>query len=133
MPLEGAHRCSLGYFEVRPSEVVGQDILILDLREDTELGAGHIAGAQAFRGVRDEEVLRKILPSDFPMVVVCGYGPESKRFCLRLCDMGYREVHHLVGGMRRWRAEGHPVRTGLNFERFAVPLPVNIPVVEEQR
>ncbi len=123
VPVPGAHLSALGYYEARPSDVVDQDILVLDVRPPAALSESRIAAAQRFDPRHDFRALAQMLPFDFCLVVVCEKGPESRQVCERLVSMGYSNVHHLVGGMRRWRAERHSVRSGMGWQSFAEPLP----------
>ncbi|MFW6051905.1 MAG: rhodanese-like domain-containing protein [Myxococcota bacterium] len=114
MRIPVAPRHDKGFYEARPGDVAGRDDLpLIDVRDERELtdryGFGHIHGV----GHRPmERILAEGLPGhpkDAPVVLVCDNGFRSRRCAARLAEAGFAEVYHLVGGMKRWTAEGRPV------------------------
>jgi rhodanese-related sulfurtransferase len=85
--------------------------LILDVREDHEWVAGHIAGAvhvpmgQLPSRLADEP---GGLRPDTACVVVCRVGSRSARVTAWLVQRGYDAVN-LDGGMHAWAAAGRPM------------------------
>jgi len=79
---------------------------VLDVREDDEWAAGHIAGAV--------HVPLSELPArlgDVPegqTLVVCKAGGRSARAVMYLAQQGY-DVVNLAGGMLDWEAAGRPM------------------------
>jgi len=87
------------------------DQLILDVREDAEWAAGHIAGA--VHVPLDRLANRMLyepgeLLSDQPLVVTCMGGGRARRAAAWLNRNGFDAVV-LEGGMRGWQASGRPV------------------------
>jgi len=79
--------------------------LLLDVREDDEWAAGHIAGAQHIPLSRIDLAA---VPSDRPVIAVCRSGNRSGRVAAALAGAGI-EVSNLVGGMLAWHEAGLPV------------------------
>jgi sulfur dioxygenase len=89
------------------------DLQILDVREPDEFTGplGHIRGAVLIPlgelAERADE-----LSKDRPVVAVCRAGGRSAQATTILTQTGFKEVANLIGGMLRWRAEGHAVEGG---------------------
>jgi glyoxylase-like metal-dependent hydrolase (beta-lactamase superfamily II)/rhodanese-related sulfurtransferase len=104
-----------GVWEIDPHglEEHARDVQILDVREQDEFTGplGHIAGAVLIPlgelAERSAELTR-----DRPIVAVCRAGGRSAQATVLLQQAGFKEVANLIGGMLRWRAEGHPVEGG---------------------
>jgi sulfur dioxygenase len=104
-----------GIWEIDPHglEEAMRGVQILDVREPTEFDGplGHIRGAQLIPlgelAERAGELAR-----DRPVVAVCRAGSRSAQATVILREAGFSDVANLVGGMLRWRAEGHGVDGG---------------------
>ena len=88
-------------------------VQILDVREPAEFTGplGHIHGAVLIplgelAGRAGE------LSHERPIVAVCRAGGRSAQATVILQKAGFTDVANLVGGMLRWRAEGHAVEGG---------------------
>ncbi len=85
------------------------DLALLDVREDDEWEAGHIAGAQHIPlgqlAARVAEVSR-----DRTLVTVCRSGGRSTVALKRLRQMGY-QAENLDGGVTAWAKAGLPLET----------------------
>jgi rhodanese-related sulfurtransferase len=86
------------------NSLVDAGALLLDVREDYEWGAGHVAGAVHIPlgqlAARAHE-----LPGDRQVVVVCRSGARSARATAFLAISGFDAVN-LAGGMQAWAAAG---------------------------
>jgi|tagenome__1003787_1003787.scaffolds.fasta_scaffold20963876_1 sulfur dioxygenase len=86
---------------------------ILDVREPEEFTGplGHINGAIL---IPLGELADRAgeLSKDRPIVAVCRAGGRSAQATVILQQAGFTEVANLIGGMLRWRAEGHAVEGG---------------------
>jgi rhodanese-related sulfurtransferase len=82
---------------------------ILDVREDDEWTAGHIAGSVHVPLSQLPTRAADIPPTD-PLVVVCKVGSRSARVTAWLAGQG-REVANLVGGLDAWADAGRPLVT----------------------
>lgn len=83
-------------------------IMILDVREQSEYDAGHIAGVKLIPlgqlpGRLDE------VPKDKPVIVTCRTGNRSAQAVKFLRDQGYTNIHNQAGGIVAWQNAGYPV------------------------
>jgi rhodanese-related sulfurtransferase len=87
------------------------DAVLLDVREDDEWAAGHIAGAVHVPMMTLPQRLQyepgPITP-DNEIVVVCKMGGRSAQVTAWLRHQGYSAVN-LAGGMLAWEAAGRPM------------------------
>ena len=79
----------------------------LDVREEDEWAAGHIAGAVHIP-LSDLARRRDEIPQDRPIVAVCRSGNRSASVTEALVRAGYR-AENLAGGMKAWKAAGLPI------------------------
>ena len=80
-----------------------QDVIILDVREQDEYEAGHIAGAVLLPvGSVDEESAAAVIPEkDSVVLVYCRSGNRSKTASQALADLGYTSIYEF-GGVITW-------------------------------
>lgn len=85
------------------------EVLLLDVREPDEWGAGHAPGAVH---VPLHEVPARLaeLGVDRPVDVVCHLGGRSAQAAAYLLQQGVR-ARNVVGGMDAWEQAGLPVVT----------------------
>ncbi|HYT10289.1 MAG TPA: rhodanese-like domain-containing protein [Mycobacteriales bacterium] len=88
---------------------VPDDATFLDVREDDEWAAGHIAGSTH---VPMSELVARVadVPPADPLVVVCRVGSRSAQVAAWLRNQG-RDAHNLGGGLDAWAAAGRPLVT----------------------
>jgi rhodanese-related sulfurtransferase len=88
------------------------DAVLLDVREDEEWAAGHIAGAVHIPMNQVPQRLQfdagPITP-DASVVVVCKVGGRSAQVTAWLHQQGYQAVN-LEGGMLAWEHAGRPMQ-----------------------
>ena len=87
--------------------------VLLDVREDEEWAAGHIAGAVHVPMMRLPQRLQYEpgpLEPDAEIVVVCKMGARSAQVTAWLNQQGYSAVN-LAGGMLAWEAAGRPMQS----------------------
>ncbi len=109
VPLLTPERHRDGYFEARPSDVVREALLIIDVRDEEAIAAEHIHGVRAFSATTaiDEGLP---LDKDARFAIVCSNGVISRDVARALTQThGFANVTLLVGGMRRWIGEDRPV------------------------
>lgn len=82
---------------------------ILDVREDDEWTAGHIAGSVHVPLSQLPGRAADIPPTD-PLVVVCRVGARSAQVTAWLASQG-RDVVNLAGGLDAWADAGRPLVT----------------------
>ena len=90
---------------------VPAEAVLLDVREDDEWAAGHIAGAVHVPMMTLPQRLQcepGPLTPDAEIVVVCKVGGRSAQVTAWLNQQGYSAVN-LAGGMHAWEAAGRPM------------------------
>ena len=88
----------------------GEPFHLIDVREDREWAAGHVAGAVHLgKGVIERDVEQRFPDHDAELVLYCGGGYRSALAADALQQMGYRRVVSMDGGWRRWCELGLPV------------------------
>ena len=94
------------------------ELLILDIREESEYAAGHIENAVLVpRGTLEGAACfnyKKRHPElcqarERPIVVYCATGGRSAMAAMTLTQMGFETVYNLWGGIELWDSEEHPV------------------------
>lgn len=83
------------------------EFLVVDVREQDEWTAGHIAEAVHIPLMQVPQRVDDI-PSDRPILVVCKVGARSAQAAGFLQTQG-RDVVNLAGGMIAWEASGRPM------------------------
>jgi rhodanese-related sulfurtransferase len=86
------------------------DALIVDVREPSEYGGGHVLGAKNVplsRVAASGADLAK--RKDKPVIVYCEVGNRSTSAAAALRKHGFTHVFNLAGGMKAWRDAGLPV------------------------
>ena len=88
----------------------GQELLLIDTREDNEWTAGHAAGAvHLAKGLIERDIETQVPDKTKRMVLYCGGGFRSALAADALRKMGYTNVISLDGGWRGWQQAGLPV------------------------
>jgi len=84
------------------------DVLILDVREQSEYDAGHIPGVTL---IPLNDVANRLgeIPKDKPVIVTCRSGNRSGQATDFLRQQGYTNVHNMTGGLNAWQQAGYPV------------------------
>lgn len=85
--------------------------VILDVRNDAEHAAGHLAGALHIPLGQLPHRLAEV-PTDRPVVVHCAAGLRSAMAAGVLDRAGVADLRNLVGGYQAWVSRGHPVEHG---------------------
>ena len=88
-----------------------EPVLLLDVREEDEWTAGHIAAAIHIPMSELPAALATVPPpftSDSPVVVVCAVGGRSAHATAWLNQQGF-EATNLIGGMHAWAQAGRPM------------------------
>ena len=87
----------------------GQDLLILDVREQDEYDSGHIPGAVLLPvGTIDETTAAEVIPEkDSTVLVYCRSGNRSKTASSALADLGYTNIYEF-GGINTWPYDTEP-------------------------
>ena len=83
-----------------------QDVIILDVREQSEYNSGHIPGAVLLPvGTIDEATAAAAIPAkDSTVLVYCRSGNRSKTAASALAELGYTNLYEF-GGINTWPYE----------------------------
>ena len=85
-------------------------VRVLDVREQSEYAAGHIAGSTLIPlGQVNSRVEELTAHKDQPMLVVCGSGGRSAKAIEILSKHGFSQLRNIKGGMNSWRKANLPV------------------------
>ena len=88
------------------------EVVLLDVREDSEWAAGHAAEAVHLgKGVLERD-LEKMFPNPHTEIIMyCGGGYRSALTCDVAQRMGYRSVHSLIGGYKALKQAEWPIKS----------------------
>lgn len=101
------------YQQITQEEAKGmmdtQEVIILDVREQSEYDSGHIPGAVLLPvGSIDEETAAAVIPEkDSTVLVYCRSGNRSKTASSGLAGLGYTNIYEF-GGINTWPYEIEP-------------------------
>ncbi|RLQ98257.1 rhodanese-like domain-containing protein [Falsibacillus albus] len=74
---------------------------LIDVREPNEFDQGHILGARNIP-LSQLKMRMKEIRTDQPVYLYCQSGLRSGRAGQTLYRKGYRNLHHLQGGFKKW-------------------------------
>ena len=86
-----------------------KDLLLVDLREASELKEGYISGSllmpmsQLAKGTSS-------LSADRPLLLICAVGGRSFAVGRYFSAKGYPEIYNLKGGISAWKRAGLPLQ-----------------------
>lgn len=84
--------------------------LLVDVREESEWAAGHVAGATFLsKGIIERDIEATVPDPNTKLVLYCGGGYRSALVADNLQKMGYHDVISLDGGWRALQASGLPL------------------------
>ena len=87
-----------------------EDAVLLDIRDNKEFGAGHIAGALSMPvSSFDARIGELEAYKEKPVVLVCKMGQHASATGKKLRALGFSNVRRLSGGMAEWSANSLPV------------------------
>jgi rhodanese-related sulfurtransferase len=96
----------------RRLEEAGRDWVLIDVRENDEFRAGHLPGARGIgRGILEYHIADEVPDTEKEIVLYCRGGQRSALAADSLREMGYTNVHSMIGGYRAWAAERRPSTT----------------------
>jgi len=84
------------------------DVVLIDVREDSEYADGHIPGATLIPLDQIPDRLDEI-PTDVTVVAVCRSGNRSGQATNFLREQGFDNVHNMQGGMKAWGQAGYEI------------------------
>ncbi len=99
--------------EIGKDEIAGRlpatSFHLIDVREDHEWQAGHIASARHLgKGIIERDIEAAVPDKEAEIVLYCGGGFRSALAADALQQMGYSNVRSLIGGYKEWTASGLP-------------------------
>ncbi|WP_339147337.1 MULTISPECIES: rhodanese-like domain-containing protein [unclassified Sutcliffiella] len=89
--------------ELKKKLDAGEELYLVDVREDEEIEMGKIKQAEHIRMGDIPENLDK-LDKGKEYIVICRSGRRSENVCHYLQDQGYK-VRNMVGGMLEWEGD----------------------------
>ena len=95
--------------DVRQMRERGEDVAIIDVREDREWNLGHVPAAVHMSRGTLEQKIERVVPRDRKVVLYCGGGSRSALAADVLQQMGYSNVASMAGGFRGWVDSGGDV------------------------
>lgn len=103
-------------FQLNPLNAIrmmnDDDTLLLDVRESTEYGRGHIKNATNVPLSSLREKLKDIMQyKDKSVLAYCANGAVSGRACKALKHAGFTNIHNIEGGLSAWQDAKLPVTT----------------------
>ena len=88
-----------------------ETLTLIDIRERDEWVQGHIPDATFVpRGFLELQIEEHQPNREQPLVVYCAGGVRSALAARNLQEMGYKDVHSLVGGFTGWKNAGLPFK-----------------------
>ncbi|MFM9278364.1 rhodanese-like domain-containing protein [Paenibacillus jiagnxiensis] len=92
--------------QIEPAELrrrlqAGEQLNLIDVREDEEVAAGMIPGAKHIPMNQIPAKLAEIDP-DQEIIFICRSGYRSERVCEYLQQHGYDNCVNMTGGMLQW-------------------------------
>lgn len=87
--------------ELRQRLTAGEDLILIDVREDEEVASGMIQGAQHIP-MGEIPYRTEDIPTDAEVIFICRSGARSQRVCEYLQQQGYSQTANLSGGMIEW-------------------------------
>lgn len=95
--------------QIEPSELKrrlqnGEDIYIIDVREDDEVAQGMVAGAKHIP-MGDIPSRLDEIPRDTEVIFICRSGGRSQHVCEFLSHQGIHNIVNMNGGMLQWNSE----------------------------
>lgn len=110
---EALQSMELSVEEIKPIDALRlqqKNFLLIDIREDSEVGAGMPQGSIHIpKSFLELKIDKHITQPNQPFVLMCAGGARSAFAARMLKLMGYHNVKSLKGGFNQWKDEGLPV------------------------
>jgi len=92
---------------------VGENIVLVDVREENEWAQGHLPGAiHLGKGIIERDIEQRVPDMGAKIVLYCGGGFRSALTADNLQKMGYTNVESMDGGWKGWIGAGLPTQKG---------------------
>lgn len=90
----------------------GEELLLIDVREESEFAKGHIPGAKHLgKGIIERDIEQEVPETATEMILYCGGGYRSALAADNLRKMGYTSAISMDGGFRGWKEANLPVES----------------------
>ncbi len=99
---------SMTVHELKEKLDQGQEIVLIDCREQDEWDAGHIATAQLIP-LSQFKAQFETLDTEAEIIIQCRSGRRSLQACMFLQSEGYENLANLEGGILAWEEENFPI------------------------
>jgi len=91
----------------------GEEIVLVDVREDNEWANGHLPGAiHLGKGGIERDIETRVPDTSAKIILYCGGGFRSALSADNLQKMGYTNVESMDGGWKGWLDAGFPTQKG---------------------
>ena len=88
----------------------GDELQLIDVREDNEWEKGHARGALHLgKGIIERDIEKAVPNKGTELILYCGGGYRSALAAETLQRMGYYDVSSMAGGWKAWKEAGAPV------------------------
>ena len=88
----------------------GDNVRLIDVREDNEWEQGHAAGAEHIgKGIIERDIEERVADKQTELILYCGGGYRSALAADVLQRMGYTNVFSMAGGWKAWKEAGAPI------------------------
>ena len=95
--------------DVKKRQDAGEKFVLVDVREDNEWAAGHVAGAiHLGKGIIERDIEKTVTDPGAKIILYCGGGFRSALAADNLQKMGYTNVESMDGGWKGWVEAGLP-------------------------
>jgi rhodanese-related sulfurtransferase len=81
---------------------MGEPIVVLDVRTETEFAASHIPGSILIPLHQLENRIKEVPNSGSPVAVICEHGIRGVSACRFLAEHGIGPLYNLTGGLESW-------------------------------
>lgn len=97
-------------FQVKNRLDKGEEIILIDVREDNEWKQGRIPTAIHFgKGIIERDIESNIEDTSAELILYCQGGFRSALAAESLHKMGYKNVYSMSGGYGTWVANEFPI------------------------
>lgn len=111
---------SIAVADLKAELASAESPILIDVRTEAELRAGHIPGARWVpRGMLEFVAAKDSLaPTNANLVVYCKKDSRGSLSAQALQELGFGDVKYVVGGYEKWAEAGYPVDTGMSPVKF---------------
>ncbi len=97
--------------EVKKRMDAGEKLILVDVREESEVARGRIPGAMHLgKGIIERDIEKTIPDTNAEIILYCGGGFRSTLAAENLQRMGYKNAVSMDGGWKGWNENGYPTQ-----------------------